>query len=363
MNLSHTGWRRAQPPISYAPPPGDREAVFEAARLAGRALDLPAGCRFVLDQLCAAFRGEFIEDRVMVWPSNAFLIEKTGLAERTVRLCLARLIALEVIVARDSPNGKRYAQRGRDGSIQRAYGFDLSPLLARLSEFKDRVIAQEDERRDRARAFDDLTVHRRSALEALRTLQESHPHIDTHNLASRMTSASSGLPRRSGAQAPYAVRDLWKTLREEAEKFLKESGSGGNSCRHKDTNTKAPESSCYSGNEDDEALAVIEVIDICRDAKDLIGVVRSEQELVAAAERMRGMLGISRSAWTEAAGKLGPLMASLILVYVIQVQARPAPGARQIENLGGYYRFICRKVMSGQIEFEAEVRKLRDRMM
>jgi hypothetical protein len=36
---------------------------------------------------------------------------------------------------RDSPNGKRYGKRDPKGRIVEAYGFDLSPIAARYTEF------------------------------------------------------------------------------------------------------------------------------------------------------------------------------------------------------------------------------------
>lgn len=353
------GWRRAVPALPYPlPPTTDRESLFEAARSAGRALDLAAGPRFILDQLCAAYRGELVEDRLLVWPSNEFLVEKTGLAERTVRLCLRVLIDLGLIIAKDSPNGKRYAQRGTDGRITRAYGFDLSPVLARQSEFRDMLVARAEQKRDRDRAFDEITIARRRAESALQAL----PAPLVSRYSAQVEELTRSAPRRSGAGSPYPVRDLWRKLIEDIEGEVRNSANGGNFCRHKDTNTKASESPCDNGNEAGE-VTVSEVLDALPDAVALMGVMRSERDLVDVSEKMRGYLGISRSAWIEAVDTLGPLLASLILAYCIQVQAKPAPGARQIENIGGYYRSICRLVSAGSLDFSSEIAKLRNRLL
>ena len=40
-----------------------------------------------------------------------------------------QLVELGLVVMKDSPNGKRYGQRDRQGRIIEAYGFDLSPLV------------------------------------------------------------------------------------------------------------------------------------------------------------------------------------------------------------------------------------------
>ena len=71
----------------------------------------------------------------IVFPSNAALSERAhGMAESTLRRHLAALVNAQLIIRHDSPNGKRYAARGVDGGIDRAFGFDLRPLLVRLPE-------------------------------------------------------------------------------------------------------------------------------------------------------------------------------------------------------------------------------------
>ncbi len=40
------------------------------------------------------------------------------------------------MIRRDSPNGKRYARRGMDGEVSLAFGFELTPLVARAEEFE-----------------------------------------------------------------------------------------------------------------------------------------------------------------------------------------------------------------------------------
>ena len=49
----------------------------------------------------------------------------------------AQLIEAGLVTMKDSPNGKRYGKRDiRKGRIVEAYGFDLSPLVARHAEFR-----------------------------------------------------------------------------------------------------------------------------------------------------------------------------------------------------------------------------------
>ncbi|WP_371328623.1 helix-turn-helix domain-containing protein [Shinella sp. HZN7] len=57
-----------------------------------------------------------------------------SIAAATLRRHLAALVEAGLIERRDSPNGKRYAHRGRGGEIGAAFGFSLAPLLARAGE-------------------------------------------------------------------------------------------------------------------------------------------------------------------------------------------------------------------------------------
>src|SRR6516164_2106281 len=88
-------------------------------------------------------------DALIVFPSNEQLMLRAhGMPPSTLRRCLAALVDAGVIIRRDSPNGKRYARKGRDGAIAQAFGFDLSPLVARAVEFE--ALAEEVRAEQRA---------------------------------------------------------------------------------------------------------------------------------------------------------------------------------------------------------------------
>ncbi|TIR60739.1 MAG: replication initiation protein RepC, partial [Mesorhizobium sp.] len=77
------------------------------------------------------------ENGLIVFPSNAQLsLRAHGMPDATVRRHLAALVDCGLILRRDSPNGKRYARKGRGGDIEEAFGFSLAPLLARACEFE-----------------------------------------------------------------------------------------------------------------------------------------------------------------------------------------------------------------------------------
>ena len=77
------------------------------------------------------------EEELIVFPSNQQLCLRThGMPASTLRRLLVVLVDAGLIVRRDSPNGKRYARKGRGGEIKLAFGFDLAPLVVRAEEFE-----------------------------------------------------------------------------------------------------------------------------------------------------------------------------------------------------------------------------------
>ena len=116
-------------------------------------------------------------DNLVVFPSNEQLMLRAhGMPPATLRRCLAALVDAGVIVRRDSPNGKRYARKGRDGAIAQAFGFDLSPLPARAAEFE--VLAEEVRAEQRALklARERITLCRRDIAKMIATgIEEGVP--------------------------------------------------------------------------------------------------------------------------------------------------------------------------------------------
>ena len=71
------------------------------------------------------------DDELIVFPSNQQLCLRThGMPASTLRRLLVVLVDAGLIVRRDSPNGKRYARKGRGGEI-----ISLSVLTSRRSSY------------------------------------------------------------------------------------------------------------------------------------------------------------------------------------------------------------------------------------
>ncbi|MBV8263818.1 MAG: replication initiation protein RepC, partial [Candidatus Eremiobacteraeota bacterium] len=113
-------------------------AVFRAICEAKERLGLTDRALAVLNALLTFHPETALSgDNLIVFPSNEQLeLRAHGMPPSTLRRCLAALVDASVIIRRDSPNGKRYARKGRGGAIAQAFGFDLSPLAARAAEFE-----------------------------------------------------------------------------------------------------------------------------------------------------------------------------------------------------------------------------------
>ncbi|WP_158920908.1 plasmid replication protein RepC [Acidisphaera sp. S103] len=124
--------------------------------------------------------------RPVVWPSAALQRDTFGLEKTQAKMLNRYLVELGLVMMKDSPNGKRYGKRDRQGRIVEAYGFDLSPLFTRLAEFQ-------------------------AVAERGRALRERMRH-----LRRRATIARNGLLQILDTAAEQGLSDLtWRTLEAE----------------------------------------------------------------------------------------------------------------------------------------------------
>ncbi|MHB1110558.1 MAG: plasmid replication protein RepC, partial [Devosia sp.] len=138
--------------------------VFRDIKEARLALGATDRALAILDALLSfhpetAFYGD---SALVVWPSNEQLIGRAnGMSPATLRRHLANLVECGIIIRRDSPNGKRYARKGQGGEVEQAYGFDLSPIVARATEFKALAEAMRAEKKAYKLVKERLTICRR----------------------------------------------------------------------------------------------------------------------------------------------------------------------------------------------------------
>jgi replication initiation protein RepC len=110
--------------------------------------------------------------RPVVWPSAELQRGALGLEKTQVKTLNRQLVELGLVTMKDSPNGKRYGRRDKQGRLIEAYGFDLSPLFTRMAEFQ--AIAEQGRAlRERMRHLRRrATIARNGLLQILETAAE-----------------------------------------------------------------------------------------------------------------------------------------------------------------------------------------------
>jgi replication initiation protein RepC len=343
-----------------------RKELSAAARDAEKALGLRPAQRLVLSELVACW-GEQEWEKLLVWPSNDHLESRTGLNARSIRRIIVQLTDLKLLIAKDSPNGKRFAIRNSAGDIIDAYGFDLTPIYVRRGEWTAMLAEQKVMREARKRAYDGITVARRATEEALNALALHYSALDRSDIKVRYNGLLNQTPARSTAELPVGLLKDWQDLRTLAEEAFYQSGNGGLGVQHKETNNGSPSESCTKGfprkagavlpsERPAEHLSLESVLEACPIVLNYGRPIRTIDELVGAGRYLRASLGAHESAWTEAIAEIGPVGAAAAVIYVLQLYDDDvSSGLQKIRNPGGYFRALVRLVKSGKINLMVEL--------
>jgi replication initiation protein RepC len=117
----------------------DKWKLFRALCEARPLLGLTDRALAVLNALLSFYPGNELSAAhgLVVFPSNAQLtLRAHGIAPATLRRHLAALVDADLLIRRDSPNGKRYVRRDGKGDVEQAFGFSIAPLIARAEEIQ-----------------------------------------------------------------------------------------------------------------------------------------------------------------------------------------------------------------------------------
>jgi len=309
------------------------------------------------------------EGELIVWPSNEQLMARAnGMPATTLRRHLAVLVDCGLIIRRDSPNGKRFARKGRGGEIEQAYGFDLSPIVARASEFEDLAEAVRAEKKAFRVAKERLTLLRRDVVKLIETGIEEGVPGNWGRLQQIYQSTVGRLPRSAPRQLIEDIcvdlHALYTEIREVLESFAETQISDANeshSGRHiQNSNPDSISESEKGSRKKNEAggsaaetdnvrslpkreLPLGIVLDACPNLRELTqgGEIRHWRDFLAAAELARPMLAISPSAWRDACEVMGEQHAAITLAAIYQ-------RSDQINSAGGYLRSLTDKARDGK---------------
>jgi replication initiation protein RepC len=350
--------------------------VFKAICVARPRIGVSERALAVLNALISFYPDTTLtgEDDLIVFPSNELLCLRThGMPASTLRRQLAALVDAGLIVRRDSPNGKRYARKGRGGEIKFAFGFDLAPLVVRAEEFED--IAQEIEAENRAAklAKERITLCRRDIAKMIATgVEEGVPTCGVgqgpaswEELHAIFRGLVEGVARTASREELESAADALSIFADDVLNLLgnriKTTNTGGNESldeRHKQNSNPDSlielEPSLRKGRAawaelNPRTSAVTErtyplgmVLSACPDIVDYAkGGIANWRDFLATAAVVRPMLGISPSAWEEARTVMGEAEAAVVVACLLQRSST-------IQSAGGYLRELTRKAGKGE---------------
>jgi replication initiation protein RepC len=314
------------------------------------------------------------EDDLIVFPSNDQLCLRThGMPPSTLRRQLSALVDAGLIVRRDSPNGKRYARKGRGGRIKLAFGFDLAPLVVRAEEFERLAEEIEAEVRAVRLAKERITLCRRDIAKMIATgIEENVPteragqgpaswqevHAVFRGLVEGISRTARLEELEAAAEALSSLADDILKLLEIQVKTTNTSANESQNERHKQNSNPNPpielEPSLQEGRAaraetnppptapPEKTYPLGMVLDACPDIGDYAkGGIANWRDFLATTSVVRPMLGISPSAWEEAQMVMGDTQAAIVLACLLQRSSA-------IQSAGGYLRELTRKARAGE---------------
>ena len=369
LTLAHVASQavaKARPPEKAA----HKWQVFRAICTAKARIGVSERALAVLDALLSFHPETTLSgDGLIVFPSNQQLaLRAHGMAPATLRRHLAALVDCGLIIRRDSPNGKRFARKGQGGAIEMAFGFDLSPLVARAEEFE--AWAEEVRAEERALKLvrERITLCRRDIAKMITTgIEEGVPTrragqgpadwAEVHRL---YRSILERLPRSAVREElePIAeeltlLADEILSLLESHIKLQKTSASESQTERHiQNSNPNSPidlepgfqesrgaksEPQSQPSRAPKQGFPLGMVLEACPDIVDYAkGGISNWRDFLCVAAVVRSMLGISPSAWEAAQSVMGELPAAIVVAAILQKGAA-------IASAGGYLRELTRK--------------------
>lgn len=342
----------------------DKWKVYRDACEARSLLGLRDRALAVLHALLSFYPETDLRDKanLIVFPSNAQLTARAnGIAGTTLRENLALLTQAGLIHRNDSPNGKRYARKARDGSIEAAYGFSLAPLLARSGELA--LLAQQvaEENRRLKLVKERITITRRDIRKLMSAAIEEGVPGDWEMVETYYLTAVSGLRSARTLQALTECLDDLVLIRGEVINMLEskiipeKSVTNDNDIRqHKqNSNTESIIESepgfrkelggSLGANIDRRSVQAPSfplgmILRACPEIAMYAqtGTVTGWRDLMTAAVVARSALGIGASVYQNACETVGPENAAVLVACMLE-------RAEHINSAGAYLRDLTEK--------------------
>lgn len=346
----------------------------------------------VLNALLTFYPGNALSSSsgLVVFPSNAQLaLRAHGIAPATLRRHLAALVDANLLIRRDSPNGKRYARRGSEGQIEQAFGFSIAPLIARAEEIERLAAVVTAERLQLRLLKERMTLCRRDLAKLIEAAMEEGVPGDWIGTLEHFRSLVARIPRSPVAGELDAILDEMLMLREEVLNILEikvkskiNSANESQNERHiqnsnphlnsdlepafEGKQTENPEIGENTAADREDNILPVQVMPIrmarvdgsqqalkafplgfvLRACPEISmygpsGAISSWRDMMAAGVVVRSMLGVSPSAYERACEVMGPENTATIMACVLE-------RAGHIHSAGGYLRDLTRRAEKGE---------------
>jgi replication initiation protein RepC len=349
--------------------------VFRAICTAKARLGVSERALAVLDALLSFHPETTLSgDGLIVFPSNQQLaLRAHGMAPATLRRHLAALVDCGLIIRRDSPNGKRFARKGRGGTIEMAFGFELSPLVARAEEFEAWAEAVLAEERALRLVRERITLCRRDIAKMIATgVEEGVPTrragqgpSDWSEIHGLYRGILGRVPRTARREELAPIAEELTLLADEIlnllETHVKSSNSNANESqteRHiqnsnpnrlidlepgfRESPGPQSEPQPAPSRPPQQGFPLGMVLEACPDIADYAkGGISNWRDFLGVAAVVRSMLGISPSAWEAAQSVMGEIPAAIVVAAILQ-------RGTAIMSAGGYLRELTRKAEAGE---------------
>ncbi len=287
----------------------------------------------------------------IVFASNRAICERlNGMPCSTMRRHLARLVEEGLLIRRDSPNGKRYCRRY--GSEAEAFGFDLTPLAARLDEFRTKA---EDARAERDRVHQlrqtlSLMLRDLAELAAFSDFSRTNIAIPTsvHDLSQEIRSS---LRRKLTSDTlethAEALGAVLADLRSQLELPDTENSSTSDAKNEQHLQSSDKDSLDMKGAVNTlvpqpSRLSLDLVLSTCKEIGSYsVDPIQNWHQLESSADMLAPMIGVSRQQWSETVSVMGRSVAAVVLAAMLeQLEVIRSPAA--------YLRTLTRKAADGK---------------
>ena len=304
---------------------------------------------------------------LIVFPSNKQLsLRAHGMADATLRRHLAALVDAGFVTRQDSPNGKRYARRNKAGDVKLAFGFCLTPLLARKDEIE---AAAEQVKADKTllrELREQLTLLRRDITKTLEFAIEQKLDGSWTDISTVFRTVIDTIPRRASAEELRVLIQKLEQIYAAIDKALKNvqksqelSGIESQNERHYyeskpdyhiDRNLAELETKTCSLIEKQSPENTVSLDFVLRACPEIASYapqpITQWHHLIDTTDKVRGFIGIDTRLHQFALNILGRENTAIVVAYLLQRYG-------DIRSISGYLRILVEKAAEGGFSVKA----------